>query len=188
VRLSCPISTAQTIEGGGYERTASSRSSITIVSVAEPVGLGALDPGCAGSPEVAPCSDWATDPFTYISGEDLEVIPLSGVDRWEQIDPERWRFFLRPGVKFHNGEPWNAEAAKLGIDWIGDPDNAMVGYLYTGSVSAEVVDDLTVDVVCETACPIYPRTAFHTRFQAPEWFASADDAARNSQTIGFGPL
>src|SRR5918992_1167996 len=107
---------------------ASTRASITMVAGEEPASLGALDPGCAGSPEVAPCADYASDPFTYISGKDLEVVPLSGVDRWEQIAPERWRFFLRPKVKFHNGEPWNAPAAKLGIDWIGDPANAHVGY------------------------------------------------------------
>ena len=165
----------------------SARTSITMVAGEEPASLGALDPGCAGSPEVAPCADYASDPFTYISGKDLEVVPLSGVDRWEQIAPERWRFFLRPEVKFHNGEPWNAQAAKLGIDWIGDPANAHVGYQYTGNVSAEVVDNLTVDVVCDEACPIYPRTAFHTRFQAPQWFQSAADDERNRQTIGFGP-
>jgi peptide/nickel transport system substrate-binding protein len=158
-----------------------------MVTITEPASLGALDPGCAGSPEVAPCADYATDPLTYISGENLEVVPLSGVDSWEQVAPDRWRFSLRPGVKFHNGEPWNAEAAKLGIVWIGDPANAHVGFQYTGAVSAEVVDELTVDVVCDAACPIYPRTAFHTRFQAPDWFAQADDTARNSQTIGFGP-
>jgi peptide/nickel transport system substrate-binding protein len=165
----------------------SGRDSITIVSTAEPASLGALDAGCAGSPEVAPCADYATDPFTYISGTDLEVVPLSGVESWEQTVPDSWRFSLRPDVKFHNGEPWTAEAAKLGIDWIGDPANAHVGFQYTGAVSAEVVDELTVDVICDAACPIYPKTAFHTRFQAPQWFAEADDTARNTQTVGFGP-
>jgi hypothetical protein len=65
----------------------SGRDSITMVSTAEPASLGALDAGCAGSPEVAPCADYATDPFTYISGTDLEVVALSGVESWEQTAP-----------------------------------------------------------------------------------------------------
>ncbi|MFN2608046.1 MAG: ABC transporter substrate-binding protein [Acidimicrobiales bacterium] len=30
--------------------------------------------------------------------------------RWESPDPATWRFFLRPGVTFHNGAPFNAAA------------------------------------------------------------------------------
>jgi len=29
--------------------------------------------------------------------------------RWEIIDPTTWRFYLRKGVKFHNGNDFNAD-------------------------------------------------------------------------------
>ena len=51
----------------------------------------------------------------------------------------------------------------------------------------EVVDELTVDVVCEVACPIFPRTAIFTTFQAPEWWNNADEEERGAITIGLGP-
>jgi peptide/nickel transport system substrate-binding protein len=35
---------------------------------------------------------------------------------WKQLDPRTWRFELRKGVTFHNGEPFNAEAVKFSIE------------------------------------------------------------------------
>ncbi|GIT14217.1 MAG: hypothetical protein CM1200mP35_10370 [Chloroflexota bacterium] len=32
-----------------------------------------------------------------------EIVPMSGVESWEQLGLDSWRFHIRPGVKFHNG-------------------------------------------------------------------------------------
>jgi ABC-type transport system substrate-binding protein len=115
---------------------------------------------------------------------------LSGVESWSQEEPDRWRFRLREGVTFHNGEPWTAEAAKLGIDWHGDAataGHATGSYGFHGAISAEVVDPLTVDVACDIACPILPRTTMFLKFQAPEWWATASEDERETNTIGLGP-
>src|SRR6266480_7538658 len=41
-------------------------------------------------------------------GKDLKVIP-GLAERWETPEPNRWRFYLRKGVKFHNGEDFTAD-------------------------------------------------------------------------------
>ncbi|MGD9845575.1 MAG: ABC transporter substrate-binding protein, partial [Variibacter sp.] len=39
--------------------------------------------------------------------KDLKIIP-GLAESWEIVEPTRWRFHLRKGVKFHNGEDFTA--------------------------------------------------------------------------------
>lgn len=48
--------------------------------------------------------------LTYLS-PDYQVQPRLA-ERWEFRAPNTWRFFLRQGVKFHDGQPFNAAAVK----------------------------------------------------------------------------
>ncbi len=174
------------------------RSSITMVFGEEPTLLGVwgslpddedplAGPGCRIIPVHAACQDLATDVLTIIDSTTYEVVPLSGTQSWEQIADDRWRFNLTPGVTFHNGEPWNAAAAKQGVDIQGNEAIGQASHSYTGDITGEVVDDLTLDVVCGIACPILPRSTFLVGFQAPGWWNDASSADRASVTIGFGP-
>jgi peptide/nickel transport system substrate-binding protein len=146
--------------------------------------------GCSGNVPSLVCEDLASDPLTWIDSTTFEVVPLSGVESWEQVEPNRWCFHLREGVTFHNGEPWNAAGAKMGIDMHGDKATAGHGtgsYGFHGPITGEVVDELTVDVVCEAACPILPRTTMFLKFQAPGWWEQASEGERVTKTVGFGP-
>ena len=72
----------------------------------------------------------------------------------EQVDPSRWRFKLREGVTFHNGEPWNAEAAKFSYDALRDEDNLALrnsSDFLRSIVAFEVIDEMTIEV--ENAFP-----------------------------------
>ena len=40
--------------------------------------------------------------------KDLKIIPALA-ESWEIAEPTRWRFHLRKGVKFHNGDPFTAD-------------------------------------------------------------------------------
>lgn len=41
---------------------------------------------------------------------------------WRLIDDQTWEFSLQAGVKFHNGEDFTADAVKLSVDRIMDPE------------------------------------------------------------------
>ena len=106
---------------------------------------------------------------------------------WEQIDQDTWQFQLREGVKFHNGEEWNADAALYSFASEGNPSSGGGSINYTGSYTAEKVDDFTVNLNCEEACPIFPNTSFFLNFEAPEWHANNPEDVTIRESVGFGP-
>src|SRR5215212_4829535 len=80
--------------------------------------------------------------LTYLT-PDYEVKPLLA-ERWEFRAPNTWRFFLRKDVKFHNGEPLNAQAVKEGLfDRVAKTEGG--GTIEAGPNSAKVVDEYTID-------------------------------------------
>src|SRR5262249_39986399 len=42
---------------------------------------------------------------------------------WKVVNDTTWEFTLKQGVKFHNGEPFNATSVKATMDYIKDPAN-----------------------------------------------------------------
>lgn len=67
---------------------------------------------------------------------------------WERLDPRRVRFHLRPGVRFHDGEPFDAEAVRFSLARYLDPGTGFPALGFIASLErAEVVDPLTVDIV-----------------------------------------
>src|SRR4029079_9443122 len=47
--------------------------------------------------------------------KDLKIIP-GLAESWEVVEPTRWRFHLRKGVKFHNGENFTADDVVFSAD------------------------------------------------------------------------
>jgi peptide/nickel transport system substrate-binding protein len=73
---------------------------------------------------------------------DFQVEPALA-ERWEFRAPNTWRFFLRRGVQFHNGQPFNAEAVKSSLDRLVRTGG---GSLRLGADSVKVVDETTVEI------------------------------------------
>jgi ABC-type transport system substrate-binding protein len=149
-------------------KTTNARDKAIVVTEAEPASVGTWSEGCSGEIQSMGCQELTQDYIGWIDTKTLEPVLLSGFTKYQQIAPNRWRYTLREGVKFHNGEPWNAAAAKLGLDWNGVGSNSGNSLGYTGVTTGEVVDELTVDVACENSCPIFPRTGIFTEFVAPQ--------------------
>ena len=164
------------------------RDLAVVITEAEPASVGAWSEGCTAEIHSLGCQEFVTDYLTWLDDNTNEIVPLSSVESWEQQDLDRWRFYLREGVAFHNGAPWNADAAKYGIDYSADPTNSTTAVQWTGvGITSEVIDEFTFDVICPQACPIFPRTALFTAFQDPAWYESASESERSQLTVGLGP-
>jgi peptide/nickel transport system substrate-binding protein len=170
----------------------SARNTVRIVTNEEPTTIGAASANCGGNIQITICDDMVSDPLTFIDDrQNFQVVGLTGIEGWEQLEPNRWRFKLREGVKFHNGAPWNAEQAKFWIDYFGDEETSghfnSNDFSFHGVIGGEVVDPLTLDVVCPEACPIVPRTTIFTKFQDVGWFQQASEEEIERMTVGLGP-
>ncbi len=73
---------------------------------------------------------------------------------WKVVNDTTWEFTLRQGVKFHNGEPFNAASVKATMDYINDPANKTHYQPRWAQVKEVlVVNDYTVRFVTEKPWP-----------------------------------
>lgn len=106
---------------------------------------------------------------------------------WEQVDDTTWRFTLREGVAFHNGDPFNAEVAAFGINYTWDPENAFEIYQFVGpDMTAEAVDEYTLDVTTESPDPILPSRLYFSPIPNMNQVEERPDSLP-VEPIGTGP-
>jgi peptide/nickel transport system substrate-binding protein len=104
-----------------------------------------------------------------------------------------WTIKLRPNIKFHNGEPLNADAVKLNIDsWRGANPNLparLFIFVFSNIADVQKVDDLTVKVTTKTpwaAFPAYLYLSGRAGIMAPAQINNPATCATNM--IGTGPF
>ena len=85
---------------------------------------------------------------------DLQLQPALATS-WENVEPTVWRFTLRQGVKFHNGNDFNADDVIFSVNRINTEgsDLKVVANLIK---EARKVDDYTVDLITPRPDPILP--------------------------------
>lgn len=84
--------------------------------------------------------------------ENLQIQPALA-ESWEIVEPTRWRFHLRKGVKFQNGNAFNADDVLFSADRV-RADGSDLKTRLAGVTKVEKVDDYTVDFVTEAPNPI----------------------------------
>jgi len=116
------------------------------------------------------------------------------ITSWKLLDDRTWEFKLRPGVKFHNGSPFNAESVRYTImERILNPDQKspqLSGWNWCENV--EVVDDLTFLLKTKKAYPLVLQR-MNTLFPMdPVWtkamLAKHGEAYIARNTNGTGPF
>lgn len=109
-----------------------------------------------------------------------EVKPLLA-ERWELVPPNTWRFHLRRNVKFHDGQPFNAQAVKGMFDRQAQSRGG--GTIKAGPDSAKVVDDHTIDFT-----PTVPNLRVPEQIVHPSNGVVAPGTQIGTKPVGTGPF
>lgn len=128
--------------------------------------------------------------------------------RWEANDTSTvWTFYLREGVRFHDGTPFNAEAVKFNFDRWNDPDHPYRGegkhfagfeYVFGGFKGnnvlkeIEVVDEYTVRFHLTDSVGFFPAmvAAIYLQIQSPTAVMADPDRYGTPEvgSVGTGPF
>ena len=110
-------------------------------------------------------------------------------ESWETIEPTRWRFNLREGATFQNGEPLDAEAVKWNIDRVRSTEEFMVYGQWQFVDTVEVVDEYTLDIVTKEprAYTEYDLSFNGCELLPPGYFEEVGAEAFAMDPVGSGP-
>jgi peptide/nickel transport system substrate-binding protein len=106
-----------------------------------------------------------------------KIHPTLAVSWKVTADPTVWEFKLRQGVKFHNGNPFNADDVVFSLDRARQPTSDMKGLL-TSIEAVTRVDDYTVHVKTKGPNPLLPNYLTNLHMMDKEW-----SEANNTVTV-----
>ena len=87
------------------------------------------------------------EPLVTVDGRTKELVPVLA-EKWEIVDPQTYKFYLKKGVKFHNGEEFTAEDVVFSLKRVTTKDSihASSRGRYIDPDGFEIVDKYTVIV------------------------------------------
>lgn len=100
-------------------------------------------------------------------GKKLELVPALAT-KWEQPEPNVWRFSLRHGVKFSDGSPFTADDVIFSLQRV-KKDGSDMAYTVASVTEIKKVDDFTVDLVMAKPNPILPVQITSTYIMSKAW-------------------
>lgn len=165
---------------------ASAQSGKTLV-IAQPVDIQTMDPTMHRSRETENVIRQVSNALV-MSSKDLQPLPELALS-WQPIDENTWEFKLREGVKFTNGEPFNAEAVKFTFDRILDPaTKSPRAALLPTLKGTEVVDEYTVRFITKEPTATLPIQLATQEIVPPKYLQEVGAEQFAKAPIGTGPF
>lgn len=128
--------------------------------------------------------------FDTLAFPDVDGTPQPALaESWAVLDENTWDFRLRPGVTFHNGEPFDSAAVRFTVETMLDPaSNSPVHAQLSAIDHVETPDRLTARIV--TRQPFAPLLSELTALAMlpPAHTASVGMNGLDEQPVGTGPF
>lgn len=174
---------------GGSSETASSTSSApaykdTIV-FAQGADVTSFDPHIGKETPAVAVTNHIYDTLVDVDSVTGEVVPQIA-ESWEVVSPTEYRFHIRHGLKFHNGEDLTASDVKFSLDRaISTP---AVSYVVDFIGNVKVEDDYTVLVTTKAPyAPTLRNLAVPFAAIVPEDYVKANPDILKTAPVGSGP-
>lgn len=176
---------ACTAGGGEAGNQGDADSTVTIAVADEPATLDEA----AGSTAEINIAENIFDSLADRNQKDGSPTPQLA-KRWEVSDDQlSWTFFLRKGVKFTNGEPFNADAVKFSIErFLAEDFTTSFAPYFSAMDNIEVVDDYTVKFNLKKPNPVFAQTLpWHSLVVPPAYTKKVGNEKFGEAPIGTGP-
>ena len=166
----------------------------TIIVALDSLGSQSLDPIQEGRPGHA---HYQAPMYDSLLGFNLEKggVGPGIAERWVLSDDgESWTFFIRKGVKWHNGDPVTAHDVKFSLERTASKESisSRAKQLRRNMVKVEVVDDYTVRVFTKGGQVHFPSGLSRAVFQEGQimpkkYIEKVGEAEFRKNPIGSGP-
>ncbi len=108
---------------------------------------------------------------------------------WRIVEPTVWEFKLRSGVKFHNGEVFDAQSVSATLKYIIDPTNKSTWIQRFQLVSdVKAVDPQTVQIVTKSPFPLLLKNLAVAFMLPPKYLADTGASKFGLAPVGTGPF
>lgn len=104
----------------------------------------------------------------FFRNRDMKVVPELA-ESFKMVDANTWMVTLRKGIKFHNGEPFNAEAVKFTYDFVLDEKNAaLISTLIKRIDKVDIIDDYTIKITTKVPFITLPENCIEVFIAPPK--------------------
>src|SRR5437667_2261983 len=120
----------------------------------------------------------------------LKIQPSLAAELPKLVAPTTWEVKLRKGVKFHNGEEFNADSAKFSLERLAQGQGKLRGATFFAPLDrVEIVDPYTIRVHTKKPWPTFvPVMTFpQSGMLPPKESAGKETADLSKKPIGTGP-
>jgi len=135
---------------------------------------------------------WSFNVFDNLTARRPDGSLYSGLAEEVKLESQtRWTFKLRPGVKFHNGDPFTSADVKFSLERTYDPNaKTMVATVFTTIDKIDAPDPHTVVIHTKKPDPLLAaRLAFYGGQIVPKKYLESVGADTfNTKPVGTGPV
>jgi peptide/nickel transport system substrate-binding protein len=158
------------------------KDSLVLAMTLEPPGL---DPTAGAASAIAEVVQYnVLETLTKIKS-DSTIAPLLATSWTVTPDNKTWAFSLRPGVRFHNGEPFNAATVQFAFERAAAANSTNKDKaVFANIVNIRATDELTVVITLKNTNPDF---LFQVGQATAVIVEPRSAATNNTQPVGTGP-